>query len=352
MNALIWNIRSVNTMEDFPRLIKLKHKYNLGFIGLLEPFQQPDKIEEHRRRLGMQTALANEDIVITVVYARCTQRERLELWDSLEDVATNMNKPGMIGGDFNVIMSEEEKYGGLAVGANETQDFNLCMQNCEMQDFGFKGRKYTWWNGQSGEDYIFKRIDRCLGNLGIQQMYPGIEVNHLIRIGSDHALLLISYAGNNMPIKQPFKFLNFWEIETLEDVIKVHEVQFELQPTLHNRERLQRVQADLNRYLHLEEEFWKQKAGMQWFNDGDRNTRFFHAYVQGRRKRLQLRRIQDQQGTWLEDPDAIVTEAINFFTTQFIKEEDPDDFEILDQLPTLISEDQIIRFWRCQQNRG
>ncbi|XP_059285190.1 uncharacterized protein LOC132038554 [Lycium ferocissimum] len=258
MNASIWNIRSVNTVEAFPRLIKLKHKYNLGFIILLEPFQQPDKIEEYRRRLGMQIALANvsgkiwifvddlfevetvtdhmqhitfklksnglqEDIVITIVYTRCTQRERLELWDSLEDIATNMNmnRPWMIGGDFNVIMSEEEKYRGLAVGANETQDFNLCMQNCEMQDFGFKGSKYTWWNGQSGEYCILKRLDRCLGNLKIQQMYPGIEVKHLIKIGSDHAPLLISYAGNNMPIKKPFKFLNFWvKNETFLDVVK------------------------------------------------------------------------------------------------------------------------------------
>ncbi|XP_059290702.1 uncharacterized protein LOC132044231 [Lycium ferocissimum] len=278
----------------------------------MEPFQQLDKIEEYKRRLGMHTAVVNssgkiwifvEDFFEVEILADHEQQITVklnsnglheEIMDSLEDLATNINRPWMIAGDFNVIMSEKEKYGGLAVGANEIQDFKVCMKNC-------------------------------------------IEVNHLIRNGSDHAPLLISYSGSTIPIKKPFKFLNFWvknetfldlvrthyttnflanpftpfhfklkkvkdalvqwskdtfgnifqDIETLEEVIKVHEIQFELQLTPNKREKLYRVQADMNRYLHLEEEFLKQKDGMQWFQDGDRNTKFFHAYVQGRRKRFQ-----------------------------------------------------------------
>lgn len=42
----------------------------------------------------------------------------------------------------------------------------------------------------------------------------------------------------------------------------VHESQFEANPTKQNRERLNKVQADLIRYLTLEEVFWKQKLGM------------------------------------------------------------------------------------------
>ncbi|XP_060210622.1 uncharacterized protein LOC132637569 [Lycium barbarum] len=272
------------------------------FQRLLEPFQRPDKIEDYKRRLGMQTAIFNltgkiwlfvedlfevkvlvdheqhitiklnsngqqEEIVISIVYAKCTNRERLDLWGSLEDFASQMHKPLIMAGDFNVIMSEDEKYGGLAVGTNEIQDFKLSMQNCEVQDLSFKGSRYTWWNGKSGDDRIFKRLDRCLGNFRLQQMFPEIEVYHLTKTSSDHAPLLVSYTRNNDLIKKPFKFLNFWvkndtfmeikaslvqwssdtfgnifqEIETLENVIKVHEIQFELQPTPHNREKLHRV---------------------------------------------------------------------------------------------------------------
>ncbi|XP_070041038.1 uncharacterized protein [Nicotiana tomentosiformis] len=34
---------------------------------------------------------------------------------------------------------------------------------------------------------------------------------------------------------------------------------------------------------------------MTWFNEGDKNAKFFHAHVNGKRKRLQLKRIQDKQ---------------------------------------------------------
>ncbi|XP_075099099.1 uncharacterized protein LOC142175984 [Nicotiana tabacum] len=75
------------------------------------------------------------------------------------------------------------------------------------------------------------------------------------------------------------------------------------------KERLHNVQADLFKFLALKEEFWKQKAGMTWFQDGDRNTIFFHVHINGRRKRLQLKRIQDGEGNWLEDTVAMAEEA-------------------------------------------
>ncbi|XP_060170627.1 uncharacterized protein LOC132601563 [Lycium barbarum] len=39
---------------------------------------------------------------------------------------------------------------------------------------------------------------------------------------------------------------------------------------------LQQAQAELKKYLHFEEEFWRQKANVTWFAEGERNTRFFH----------------------------------------------------------------------------
>lgn len=99
-----------------------------------------------------------------------------------------------------------------------------------------------------------------------------------------------------------------------------HEVLFELFPTTSNRERLQKVQAELFKYLAIEEQFWKKKTGMQWFQDGNRNTKFFHAQVNGRRKRLQLRRIQNNNGIWLEDTGSMDEEAVRFFNAQFKEE--------------------------------
>lgn len=51
----------------------------------------------------------------------------------------------------------------------------------------------------------------------------------------------------------------FQKITSLEEVFGVHEAQFEINPTLQNRERLQKVHAELLRYLALDVQFWKQK---------------------------------------------------------------------------------------------
>lgn len=63
----------------------------------------------------------------------------------------------------------------------------------------------------------------------------------------------------------------------------MHETQFELNPTPHNRERLLKVQANFIRYLHLAE-FSKRKAKMNLFNDGDRSHKLFTCTSQWKKK--------------------------------------------------------------------
>lgn len=122
----------------------------------------------------------------------------------------------------------------------------------------------------------------------LQQFWPGVEISHLSKIGSDHCPMLITTNVDTTTIRKAFKFLNFWikhdvfqdvvkenwradfcanpfipdnyklkklkkalslqsrdtygdifqKISSLEEVVKVHETQFELNPTVQNRERL------------------------------------------------------------------------------------------------------------------
>lgn len=73
----------------------------------------------------------------------------------------------------------------------------------------------------------------------------------------------------------------FQKAVTLEDVIKVTEIQLEMDPCPENREALNKAEAELKKYRHIKKEYWKQKAGIKWFEDGDHKTKFFHAYVKG-----------------------------------------------------------------------
>ncbi|XP_075096320.1 uncharacterized protein LOC142174426 [Nicotiana tabacum] len=425
MNALFWNVRSVNTMKAFERLVIMQRQHHFQFIGIMELMQRATKLEWYRRKIGMLQVYANvsnkiwvfvdEDhgvdiiinmdqqmtlkitnmdsgrsLIVTFVYAKCDSTERIELWDSLYALARDMDLPWLVGGDFNVIWDEEEKFGGRPVHMNEVFDFRHCVNTCNLFDLGFKGSIYTLWNGQGEDDCIFKRLDRILANAEFQQMFAGLEVIHLSKISSDHCPMMLSVQASTVPIKRSFKFLNFWtknptfkntvaenwttdfhanpftlfnhklkkvkkslsiwskatfgnifeKIASLEEVVLVHEAQFELNPSFQNRERLMKVQAEFIKYLTLEEEFWKQKFGLSWFKDGDRSTKFFHAQVMGRRKRLELKRIQNSEGNWIEDSVAMAEEAVKYFTDQFHEDKVPDAFDILDHVPHMVNNEQ------------
>jgi len=124
---------------------------------------------------------------ITTVYTRCSALERLELWEQLEEIAENSTIPWLVGGDFNTIMDEDEKLGGLPVTQTEIVDFVQCTNACALNGIKFKGSSYTWWNGRIEEESIFKSIDRVFGNNELMRLIPNSEVHHLIRQGSDHA---------------------------------------------------------------------------------------------------------------------------------------------------------------------
>ncbi|XP_070032069.1 uncharacterized protein [Nicotiana tomentosiformis] len=205
------------------------------------------------------------------------------------------------GGDFNVVLHKDEKIGGLPVHPPEYEDFAFC------------------------------------------NMLPTIEVEHLIRTGSDHAPLLMTCGEQITNFVKPFRFLNFWTKHTaFMDVVRQNwEADFIGDPFFMFKQNIKRVkaalskwsretfgdifkqlailedivraQSELKKYLSIEEKYWKQKARMIWFAEGDRNTSFFHNHVNGKRKKLQLKRIKSGSGVWIEDQEQLATSAMDFY---------------------------------------
>nr|XP_009611219.1 uncharacterized protein LOC104104767 [Nicotiana tomentosiformis] len=193
----------------------------------MEPFQKQGLIHKYKRRLGMDTAISNingkiwlffdamvewellsdtdqqltikiyhqyvgQHIIMTFVYAKCSSLDRLELWDNLYYLVADMELPWVVGGDFNVVLHEEENIGGLPVYPPEIENFAFCVNSSSLFDTGYKRSPFTWWNGRSDAGCIFKSLDRILVNQPFQTLFPNIEVEHLIRTSSDHAPLLMS----------------------------------------------------------------------------------------------------------------------------------------------------------------
>ena len=71
-------------------------------------------------------------------------------------------------------------------------------------------------------------------------------------------------------------------------MIKEKEIQLEMDPMEANRAEVSKKNAVLKGYRKVEEDLWKQKTGMRWFKQGTSNTKFFHAYVKVRRRKLNI----------------------------------------------------------------
>lgn len=112
--TIIWNIRSVKTHQTFQRVINMQREHVSFIIALMEPFQKQRLIKNYRMILGMEPAISNingkiwifldvvvqwdmvintdqqltimvyhqdieKHIMMTIVYAKCSSLERLEL---------------------------------------------------------------------------------------------------------------------------------------------------------------------------------------------------------------------------------------------------------------------------------
>jgi len=297
---IFWNIRSIRTQKSFERLVDLHKRHQYSYIALLEPFHSPSELEAYRRKLGLPNARVNysskiwvfweDDWVekgstdsiqqltmqiqlrdmddcfrVTAVYARCRALERLELWEDLEHIVAQPSSPWLVGGNFNTIVDELVKLGGLPVTQHEMADFAACIN--VFLNFWTKHKDFMKIVEESW-------IEEITGS-------PFFIV---------HSKLKRTKMALSKWSKKTFGNI-FQKIATLEDVVKTKEVQLEISPTVENRSSLSKAEAELKRYLHIEEEYRKHKASMKWFMDGDKNTKFFHAYVKGRRRKLQVKEI-------------------------------------------------------------
>ncbi|KAG5601718.1 hypothetical protein H5410_033088, partial [Solanum commersonii] len=291
----------------------LHNVHKFSFIALLEPFQDNRHINKYRRRLRMPFATSNckkysTDQQLTLNLKHQTQQHTFYVTIVYANV---------------VLLKEYQKIGGLPVEDIDHEDFDCCIETCELSKVQYKGSPFTWWNGRAGSDCIFERLDRILINQEITFKENIKRVKTALTRWSK-----VTYGDI------------FKQLIIREDIMRIKEKLFEDVPNEINRAVLQKAEAEFKRYLHFEEIYWQQKAGYEWFDNGEGNTRFFHSIVKGRRKRLHLQRIQNRQGVWLEEEEAIVVESIDFYQKQFTQERDATDFPLPRHNPTLINAEE------------
>lgn len=86
-----------------------------------------------------------------------------------------------------------------------------------------------------------------------------------------------------------------------------------------------------------EEMYWKQKLRMHWLEEGDANTKFFHAMARSRIAAASVESIANEEGIILTGPEEIHEGPIEFFKGLLPSGQHASHGDKLDLVPSLVS---------------
>lgn len=124
-----------------------------------------------------------------------------------------MQESWLLTGDFNDIVSQQEKKRGAPVSLRRCQIFKDRINNCNLMDLGALGPQFTRKGPLfNGYQRIFERLDRAFSNNSGRLQFPNVIVKVLSRVDFlDHHPLTISlHADYNGPGIKPFRFECAW----------------------------------------------------------------------------------------------------------------------------------------------
>ncbi|KAK2648558.1 hypothetical protein Ddye_016047 [Dipteronia dyeriana] len=81
-------------------------------------------------------------------------------WVLLQRFAGMSALPWVIIGDFNEVVCDSERKGGLQKDWRDMMNFRETSEDCNLADMGHLGPFFTWCNGWDGYDQIQERLDR------------------------------------------------------------------------------------------------------------------------------------------------------------------------------------------------
>ncbi|KAK7250655.1 hypothetical protein RIF29_33213 [Crotalaria pallida] len=243
MNSIIWNCRGAGN-KLFPGLIRdCKRMYNIDFLAILVQRISGDKASSVIRRLGFDDSFrvdavgfsggiwclwkttevsinvihysssvihleckkANMHWIFSIVYASPQEHLRSSLWTELRDFSNSVSGPWCLGGDFNQALFAHEKRGGGAFNYVSSSRLLSCLNDCGLQDIGFKGPPFTWQRGE-----LMVCLDRVVANSEWLLAFSQFSMINIPLPSSDHTALWLRLEVNRTVPRRYFKFLSPW----------------------------------------------------------------------------------------------------------------------------------------------
>jgi hypothetical protein len=287
---------------------------------------------------------------LITVYGSPYEEGKDSFISELHELFLDWDGPAMIGGDFNLVGFQSDKSNGV-IGFKWADKFNAWIDMWALVEIGLAGRSFTWSNNQNNR--IMSRIDRIFCNTSFEALFPLGSARALPRLGSDHTPIVWDSGEVNVPKKSSFKFEKWWStrVDFLDVVIKAWSIpvnsnnpldiwqakvrnfrssakgwsanidaeirkkkkslmeeydELDVKAETHELSedeagRFKQILAELSSFWIIEEIKAKQRSRDRDVCEGDRNTAYFHALANQRRRKKMI--------PVLEGPDGPVTET-------------------------------------------
>ena len=183
----------------------------VGFNGGLIPTWLP--------KHGLQVVYDSQNIIhinmldnrgflhsITFVYRHPNHAKRGEVWQQLRYLKQHAHPSWLCIGDFNQILSSEEKLSfkhGNIIGAEDLQQVHRDLQLC---DLIVSRQRFTWMNKMEDEDFVMERLDRAFGSMEWVNKYLFYSLMNLPIVRSDHGPIILDLEFQTPFMKRPFRF--------------------------------------------------------------------------------------------------------------------------------------------------
>ncbi|KAI0522856.1 hypothetical protein KFK09_005241 [Dendrobium nobile] len=145
---------------------------------------------------------------LSAIYASNSNADRVQLWNSIAQLAPAADFPWALIGDYNCCRYANEKSGGTPITQSALFDFNNMIFRNSLVDLNSVGFKYTWFN-QRASNPIHIKLDRVLVNEGWLNMFQDSFCSFQSPSCSDHCPIILHY-GMNVHVNHRFIFKNYW----------------------------------------------------------------------------------------------------------------------------------------------
>jgi hypothetical protein len=159
---------------------------------------------------------------LTCYYGYPERGRRRQAWDLLRELRDMSDHPWCIIGDFNDLLSQEDKKGDHSHPNWLCNGFRNAVSDCDLTDIHLEGYPFTWVKSRGSTNIIEERLDRAMATSSWLMMFPEVKLRNLNASHSDHSPILLQNSSvSSHEYHHTFRFENMWLKE--EDVDEVVE---------------------------------------------------------------------------------------------------------------------------------